>query len=711
MAQEGITTSAILDDSVQQPRESNYFAAAPSGDIAQELQKKVDGYYTYLISANLTELWRRAYRAYYGMRQTTGASGWGVFDTGAIIAAGDQGEIARVKVNHLANLITHQLSLTTGTRPELECRAVNSDAASLVSAALGDGVVEYFMRERKIERNYNLAIETALVLSEGYVVLGWDAKAGKEYGTGPNGSILYDGDLTARNYTPFQVIKDTTKNSDDEQNWYIVHNKKNRYDLMASYPNLADQIEKVRSDQSTASNRTFADPSKIIAVTSFGVQESDDIPYMEFYHGVTDAMPFGRHTIFVNGDLCLFDGPLPYREIPVYRVAPKNIIGTPFGWTTTFDILALQELIDKLYTIVTTNIFANGIQNFWNPPGNTVTPYQLAGGLNMLESPIRPELLQLLNTPAEVYNFINKVESVMETLSGISGINRGDLPTHDLSGSAMAFMASQAITFSSSLQSSANQLLESLGTGMVNILKDFAATPRIAIISGVQNRPLMKTYMGQDLEGINNVVCDATSALSKTTAGKISIADNLLATPGMIKTPQEYLTLIKTGNMEPMTRGPVMENFLIQQENEWLLQGKSPQVIRTDDHAQHIAEHKTLLASPSSREDGMLVENVLNHIAQHEQAQLNLQQNDPAILAAMGDQALPFPVAPPPSPQPQSGGAPNSNAAGIAGTVNPASGTAQKAATVKAPNMPHLPKGTDPQTQSSYQQLQSKGVA
>jgi hypothetical protein len=82
----------------------------------------------------------------------------------------------------------------------------------------------------------------------------------------------------------------------------------------------------------------------------------------------------------------------------------------------------------------------------------------------------------------------------METLVGVSAINRGDMPSADMSGSAMAFMASQAITFSSGLQASANQLLESMGTGMVNIIKDFATTPRIATIAGKQNRPQMKEY-------------------------------------------------------------------------------------------------------------------------------------------------------------------------------------------------------------------------
>lgn len=684
---------------------STYFAAAHPDDIAQELQQKVDNYYNYIESSQLSELWRRSYRAYYGMRQYSSGAGWGVFDTGGLIAGGDQGEIIRVKVNQYANLITHQLSLACGQRPAMETRAINSDAQSLISAQLGDGIIEYFMRERKIERNYFTAIETACVLSEGYVVLGWNATDGKQYGVGPNGAVLYDGDLQAKNFTPFQVVKDITKNSDDDQDWYITHDKRNKYNLMSKYPALSDQIEKVSA--ATSVNRTYSDPSKIITSTTFGVMESDDIPYYEFYHAKTDALPNGRYTIFLNGDITLFDGPLPFREVPVYRVAPKNILSTPFGWTPAFDVLGLQELLDKLYTAVTSNTIGSALNNFWLPPNSGIAVSQLAGGRNLIESMVKPEVLSLLQTAPEVYNYIAKVESVMGILMGISDVNRGDLPSKDLSGSALAFMAAQAVTFNSMLAASANQLLESIGTGMINILTDFAATPRIAIISGKQNRPLMKTYKGSDLAGINNVVVDAASALSKTTAGKISIADNLLKA-GMIKTPQEYLTLIKTGNMEPLTRGPVMENLLIQQENEWLLEGKTPQVLRVDDHAQHIAEHKTLLASPGSREDGRLTQSVLAHITAHEQAQQMLQQTDPAYLAATQQAPLPFPAPPPqpPTQSPPEGSAPPGATAGISGTLNTQGPVSQEAAGVKMPNMPNLPKGADLQTQSAYASMQ-----
>ena len=692
---------------------NTYFAAVDRELIAGECQAKCDQYYTYIASSNLAQLWRMAYRSYYGMRNSNLTAGWGLFDTGQLVPSGDQGEIIRVKVNHFANLITHQLAFTTASRPALDCRAVNSDAESIVAASLGDGIVDYFMREKKIEQNYFKAVETAIVMSEGYVVLGWDPKGGEKYGVGPNGGPLYNGDLIAKNFTPFQVIKEISKNSDEEETWYITHSRMNRYDMAAKYAkddaDLYHKIMNASSDDTAFTNRTYADPSKSIAANSQSDIESDDIPLMEFYHKKTPSLPNGRYTIFVDGATLLFDGPLPFRDMPVYRVTPRGIINTPFGWTAAFDILALQELLDKLYTCVTTNTLGSGINNFWTPPDMGLTTTALGGGRNLIESVVKPEVLNLLSTPAEVYKYIDKIESVMEKLLGVSPINRGEIQTADMSGTAMAFLASQAITFTSALQASANQLLEGLGTGMVNILKDYATTPRLAVIVGVQDTPQLKMFTGQDLEPINNVVCDATSSLSKTMTGKLAIADNLLNSPKINITAQEYLTLLKTGQMEPMTRAPMMENTLIAKENEWLLEGKDPIVIRTDGHAQHIAEHLSLLASPQAREDANLVDRVLAHVEWHENEQMAMQAQHPAILQAQGY----GPLAPPQVPDQQPlGGIPPASQGGMMdnqateNVMNTQPMPVQEAAKVRAPQAPRLPKGTDPRTRESYMQLQ-----
>jgi hypothetical protein len=68
--------------------------------------------------------------------------------------------------------------------------------------------------------------------------------------------------------------------------------------------------------------------------------------------------------------------------------------------------------------------------------------------------------------------------------------------------------------------------------------------------------------------------------------------------------------------------------------------GKEARAIWTDQHAQHIMEHKTLLANADARKDPALLERVFAHIQDH----INLLQNTPPEKLIMtGQQPLPNP--------------------------------------------------------------------
>ena len=693
-----------------------YWAAAAPEDIGDELSKKCDEYYAFLTSSSLVDLFRKSFYAFYGLFPETAVQGMGLFAIGSLIAGGSEGEIVRMKVNHYRNLILHQLSLTTSQRPALECRALNSDSASLAQAYLGDGILDYYVREKGLERHFDRATEIALVMGEGWIRCDWDATAGKEYGQGPNGTVLHDGDIVVKTYNPFDVVRDTTVQCADDLNWWICHDLKNRFDLAAKYPALADEILATSTD--VTSGRRFIDPTKIIPSSGIGSRHTELIDIYEFLHVPTDALPEGRYTIFLNGGITLFDGPLPFRHVPLHRIAASNIIGAPFGWTLAFDLIGIQEIIDKLYTVVASNQMATGLQNFWQPPGNNLSKTNISGGLNLLESVVKPEVLQMCSTPPEIFSFITKLEGVMETLSGVSAVNRGATPENLKSGSALAFVAAQAVEFSSDLQASYNGTLEGVGTTIINILKDYAATPRMATIAGSFNRPLMKEYVGNDLTQIDRVVVDAVAATSKTTAGKIQIAQDLLQA-GLIKNPQEYLTIINTGELDPLFESEMSQILLVRAENEDLRAGKMPMVIILDDPVLHVLEHASLLANPDSRRDPNLVGNadqtkgpltgVLGHIQEH----INVaQQRTPALLALLKQAPLPQPM--PPQPSPQSPGQPQvrpgqmgAGPTGMPAQLNPVPPQLQQAEAIKSPNMPNLPPGAPEGTEAAYEQMKA----
>lgn len=663
-----------------------YFATLPKDEIVAELDKKVDLWYENIGLSGIFRKMKKSYAAYYGYN-STGAG----HTSSEVIKSGEQGELSLIKANHFRNLLQHLLVMTTSSRPAMDARAINTDYRSLAQTILANGILDYYMREKRLERFLKAATEYALVFGEGYIRMEWDTSEGDEYAVDPDtNKIQFTGDISYSVLNPLDVIKDVYAPDSTMMEWTIVRHFKNRFELVAKYPELKEEILKAKTKDDLDMNFNYK-------FKTDGNVKSDLIPVYEFYHQKSEALPNGRQLVYVNKDAVLYDGPLPYRDIPVYRIAPGEFIGTPSGYTVAFDLLGLQETLDGLYSIIVTNQSTFGVQNLLLPQGHNISYSSLPGGLNVIEydasSGVKPEALNLTKTPPEIFNFVNKIESVMETISGVNSVARGNPEANLRSGNALALIQSMAIQFNSGLQQSFAQLIEDVGTATITTLRDFAAVPRVAMIVGKNNRSYMKEFTGNDLDKVNRVVVDMGNPLSKTTAGKLEMANNLLQ-QGIIKTAQDYIMVMKTGNLDTMVEGELSELSNIKAENENLAEGLPVTVIMTDEHVLHIKEHKCVLASPDARENVQVVQAVLKHIQDHIE---QLKTADPNLMNILGQPSLaqsppgggpqmPPPGAGAPPPGPHKGGKAPSPAHGPMGA--PQGSTPPN---IKHPNLPNNP--------------------
>jgi len=203
----------------------------------------------------------------------------------------------------------------------------------------------------------------------------------------------------------------------------------------------------------------------------------------------------------------------------------------------------------------------------------------------------------------------------------------------------LALVQSMALQFISSLQQSYVQLAEDTGTALVSILKDFANTPKMVALVGKNNRPYLKEFTGEQISSINRVIVDVGNPLSKTIAGRIQMAEQLLQMK-LLKTPEEYFQVMNTGRIDKLYQGEMQELLLIQSENERLMNGENTIAAMLDAHRLHIQEHKSVLSDPDLRKNNELVQNTLEHIQQH----INyLRTTDPDLLSLIGEQPIQAP--------------------------------------------------------------------
>lgn len=639
---------------------NKYFAADEPEITVRVLDEKAQDWFTGVSDSSYLNKIERSWKAYYGDYYGDGGS-----NSHRVSFGGESGELVNLAVNHYRNLARHIHVMVTGTRPAFQCRAINTDRKSLVQAKLGNGLLDYYMREMRLEEILKDAVQYAIVLGSGYIKLEWNSTAGSIvdylepssddiHETDEEGNLydiegnmlealpIYEGDVSFSLVSPYDVIFDSTKEYYDKNDWVVCRSTINRYDLAAKYPEFAKEIKSYDTIDKQQKARGSSPYSKR--------NQTDDIFIKEFFHKRTESMPEGKYMLYVNKDIILENVNLQYRSLPIYRITPSSIMGTPYGYTDMFDLLPLQEMLNSMYSTAATNINAFGVQSILTPRGSDVEAEQVGDGMQFIKYNKefgKPEPMQLTATSPEVYQMMTLLERGMETLSGVNSVARGNPEQSLRSGNALALVQSQALQFVSGLQQSYIRLLEDVGTGTINLLKDFADSPRVAAISGISNTTEMKEFKSDDIKSINRVIVEPGNALMNTTAGRAQIGENLLQM-GLIDA-DKYLMIITTGNLENAIESKVDNQILIKAENESLIKGNAQQAVWAERHSIHIREHMEVLNDPELKKDANLVQLVLDHVQEH----INLlRTTDPIALQMIGE----TPIAPPMPPEGNNGG-------------------------------------------------------
>jgi len=618
---------------IPQPQEeptstsSDYFAAQESEKCAGILLQKGQSFYNILRANAYLEKLANMWRAYHGAYGDYVGFGHQVNFTG------QQGELVSLPANHWRNIASHILNMITSNRPIMEARAINTDYKSLAQTTLANGILDYYMREKHLETALRKAVELAIVLGAGFIKLEWNATAGETYDFDEEtGTFNYEGEIEFSNLTPFDVVVDGSKESWNND-WIMTRTFQNRYNLMSKYPELADKLKAIPTKME----------STVYRLAVFSNDDTDDIPVYEFFHRRTEACPNGRYMLFCDSDCVLIDIDLPYRVIPIFRIAAGEILGTPYAYSPMFDLYPLQEAVNSLYGSIMTNQAAFGVQNLWVQRGADINVNTLDGAMNIIEGNNKPEPLQLCATPKEVFDFLNLLIQSMETISGVNSVARGNPEASLKSGNALALVQSMALQFMSGLQQSYVKMVEDVGTALIQILKDYAQTPKVIALVGRNNRPLLKEFTGEQISAINRVVVDIGNPLSRTISGRVQMAEQL-AQMKLLSNPQQYFQVMNTGRLDVTFEGETQELMLIKQENEAMLDGKPIKALLIDAHHMHIQEHKSVLADPELRQDPNLVQAALDHIQEH----INLlKTGNPDFLQLIGEQPLPPPGPPP----------------------------------------------------------------
>jgi hypothetical protein len=610
-----------------------------SEDLMGFLSTISDKTRTFLNSSGIMSRAVRSYNYAYGrMWRNTDGSRLGI--------AGDQGELMTMSTNHFRNLLLHTLAIITQQRLVFDCQSESTDVNARNATIVGNMVLEQQFYEKQVDKHIHRAAELGLFMGTSFLSVEWNPYD-KLLGIDGEGTPIYMGAPKIKAHSIFDVVWSPWKDDDNDQQWCQVREMANRWDLIALFPEHADQI------------RALPRISDIQLYDPFYRPEDDHVFLYKVYHKETPALPAGRMMWYCEKDVVLFDGnnpyihptqPTPNGGLPIFCFRPAIQYATYAGHTIAFDLMPLQEALNILDSSIITNQQNFAVQNIAIPKESSVTTADITGGAKLIEYSVvdgvpgggKPEVLQLCATPGEVFTHRETIIRNMEQISGINSVLRGQPQASLISGTALALVATQANSFNSTLEGNFTKFAEQTAHFLLHVIAKFQKTEDLIALMGKGKSNEIRSFKGDDLAPIRKVKVTVGNPLAKTTAGKLEIAEKLL-NAGLIKTPQEFLEVLQTGNLQNAIENDTAELSYIKWENEAFLRGENPPVLATDNHPLHVLEHRGQTFKPEVRQNPQYHTQLLNHMKEHLDQIDTMAVNNPTLFAICTGQPIPMP--------------------------------------------------------------------
>lgn len=659
-----------------------YFAAVEDPlELARGMLDKIRIYRDWCADRGLIQLWRKKLSNYYG-QSVAGPSSM------AVTRGGAEGELSMIKVNDMRQLIQEQLVTVTSQRPAGIARAINSDTKSIKSAKIGTSLSEFYMVEKAFESRFVGGAERALVVDEAFLELVWDGELGETVAADPfTGEQLKEGDSRLRVHCPWNAARDPGVVA-SENLWHILTYRINKFDAAAKWPKFRDTILSAQADSDGL-------PLLDLDIIAEG---SDSVYAHLLVHDKSPALPHGRYSLMINSQI-VADMALPYDDYPVDRLVSSEVIDSCTGYSDANDLLAMEEITDALHSVISTNQVNFGSQNIVGPQGADIVVSDLAKGVRYFELPpdmvplLKP--LELLKTAPEIFGYIDKLDVKKgKTVGSVSSVLAAQAQ-QGASGSSMALIQTQSISFNSGTQRNYFSVMSSVMTKNIRILAKFADTERLAKITGKMKAYGMKEfkYSGEDLSAISSVVYEVVNPIMQTYGGRMNLAEMMMK-DGQVKSPKQLINFVSSGQLDVLFQDDEADGLLILEENEALIEGRPVEAVITEIHADHIKSHNSLLTQEAKEKDPQLVSRVTEHVMQHIQLWLKASMQNPAILIATNQQPLPVPqLAQLPAPAPHQLPAPGGGGGrpDLKSVAPPIGSPAQtKADQVKPPSLPNV---------------------
>lgn len=583
------------------------------------------------------QAWVRNYLAYYSPVIQTDR-----WDT-SLTFEGVQGELTRMQTPEARTAINRLKAVISKQRLSFSCMAEVGGSDISEEIKIGNALCDQIIQNERLDLKAPECLEGALVCGKWFLKTIWNSEKGDPIGyRDEDGLLLRAGGPEISLISIFDCFYDVDYNSAQDRPWMMVRTRRSRWDLMAEHPDIADQIKGLSPAQEVLGASFWFNPTFV---------NNDTVIVWEFYHRPSPAMPEGRILIFSSSETVYYDDVNKYGVIPIEEMSPESVLTTGLGYPKLSDLLPSQEMLDNTISAIATNSSQFAVQNVLVSRNANINIEEINGMRFVSYTPENvpgggePKALNLSATAPETFKFADMLSGKIDKISLLNGALQGQPPPGVTSGTAIATLAASGIESINPYTLCYYYCLEKTMWHALNAYQKFGSAFQTIKVAGKNLQITGKSFNKDTIKNLSGVKIITTNPLMQTIAGRIEIAEKMMAIPKEFW--GDYAAILEGEPLQNLTKGAVAQRDLIMLENEQMSQGVKVPALATDNHAEHIKGHAEPLNDPNVRINGQVNQVYLDHIMEH----YTLSKQTAPDLMYMVQTGM-MPAAPPPQAAP-----------------------------------------------------------
>lgn len=542
----------------------SYFASQElGGEYARSLWSRVRDYYVFLSGSGFIDLYSLIHSQMFR----------GLYNIGNVERYGVDQNKRKVDVNRFRKNINTRFVIITQNRPQLKARAKTSDYNGIKKAKAGNLFLANVNRENRNEETLLDTAMTATAYGEAWTLT-------KNY---PQDGYSKSG-VCDHSIYPWDVVRDVTAKRIEDCNWFIVRETKSRHEWMREYPEYATQIEIVNDGVGGLESGNFWQGWWLTSLQRAYDSDKEWLTGYTLYHKKTELLPSGRKTVFFNDSLIVSDEKLDI--FPLQYLFADQVDGVPLGYGD-FDALVLQKIYSAIHSAIVTRQVLLGSPSILAEDSSALDVESLMDGFKWFKytrGMQKPEVLDFLKTPAELFNYAQTIGMLMDQMQGLSDVDNGMLPEgKSVSGVVINSLDTKSVRYNSAFQVNYARYLEENSRTKLKLWCASGEEDYKVKVLGKNNKYLAPSISREWLSDIDGFDAELVNPIFNTDQGRMQLLD-IYGKYNLIKQTQDIENILETGRIEVMTDKIESKTNYYENIREQLMDGVLPVSRVTDNH-------------------------------------------------------------------------------------------------------------------------------